>query len=419
MVAQVKCDETRPRCQNCVKIGQICDYSIKLNWQGRLKKDGKNNLTAEEFTPGQDLAGGKGQFEITFASPLGGNEEASPSPRRDMQRSSQGPQQTLHSSRKEDTDPGMNALDVSPRSQDRSESYKSPPMVEDLYSESKSQFPQSNHTTYNTIDSPEPTAKRIRLSGNFESSNTPQQWQMPPPRGMYFVGSTGTSPYLGNNPLLAPSPFSPKSISTPPYSNNTPLTPASSSVTSDDHQIQRSPHFKPISTSINSNYDRRLSVESLLASPLENTFPRSSPRAYDESRIYGFDVGAADKDIPENDDENAITNNVMPSTLIDDNLDMVLHAPHTPDGTYANEFGFGLRPKESNQAFEKGNYYASPVAIKIPVSLGLLPPLLSRNPMNLLYFHHFLNHTARILVPHDCSENPFKTLLPQSEFSRL
>ncbi|KAL8952223.1 MAG: hypothetical protein Q9183_007402, partial [Haloplaca sp. 2 TL-2023] len=33
--------------------------------------------------------------------------------------------------------------------------------------------------------------------------------------------------------------------------------------------------------------------------------------------------------------------------------------------------------------------------------------------MNLLYFHHFLNHTARILVPHDCAANPFKNILPQ------
>lgn len=33
--------------------------------------------------------------------------------------------------------------------------------------------------------------------------------------------------------------------------------------------------------------------------------------------------------------------------------------------------------------------------------------------MNLLYFHHFLNHTARILVPHDCSANPFRNILPQ------
>lgn len=35
--------------------------------------------------------------------------------------------------------------------------------------------------------------------------------------------------------------------------------------------------------------------------------------------------------------------------------------------------------------------------------------------MNLLYFHHFIDHTARILVPHDCEKNPFRTILPGSK----
>ncbi len=39
------------------------------------------------------------------------------------------------------------------------------------------------------------------------------------------------------------------------------------------------------------------------------------------------------------------------------------------------------------------------------------------NKMNLLYFHHFINHTARILVPHDCEKNPFRQILPGSEYS--
>lgn len=39
--------------------------------------------------------------------------------------------------------------------------------------------------------------------------------------------------------------------------------------------------------------------------------------------------------------------------------------------------------------------------------------------MNLLYFHHFLNHTARILVPHDCERNPFRLILPESTFHLL
>jgi hypothetical protein len=39
--------------------------------------------------------------------------------------------------------------------------------------------------------------------------------------------------------------------------------------------------------------------------------------------------------------------------------------------------------------------------------------------MNLLYFHHFINCTARILVPHDCERNPFRHILPESKSSML
>lgn len=64
-------------------------------------------------------------------------------------------------------------------------------------------------------------------------------------------------------------------------------------------------------------------------------------------------------------------------------------------------------------AFEPGGYYAQPVPIRIPKALEPLHPELNANPMNLLYFHHFINHTGRITVPHDCPDNPFRTVLPQ------
>lgn len=35
---KVKCDEGRPSCVNCQKQGETCDYSIRLNWDGRGKK---------------------------------------------------------------------------------------------------------------------------------------------------------------------------------------------------------------------------------------------------------------------------------------------------------------------------------------------------------------------------------------------
>ena len=36
---KVKCGEEKPSCQNCVKAGETCDYSIRLNWGGRSRKD--------------------------------------------------------------------------------------------------------------------------------------------------------------------------------------------------------------------------------------------------------------------------------------------------------------------------------------------------------------------------------------------
>lgn len=58
-----------------------------------------------------------------------------------------------------------------------------------------------------------------------------------------------------------------------------------------------------------------------------------------------------------------------------------------------------------------------PVQITIPRRLDPLPQLLLSNKKNMMYFHHYLHYTARLLVPHDCSENPFKSILPQSKSS--
>src|SRR5271155_2131339 len=35
---KVKCDEAHPSCLNCQRQGEACDYSIRLNWDGRGKK---------------------------------------------------------------------------------------------------------------------------------------------------------------------------------------------------------------------------------------------------------------------------------------------------------------------------------------------------------------------------------------------
>lgn len=44
----MKCDEIRPICLNCQRQGETCDYSIRLNWEGRGK-----NKSAESASLGQ------------------------------------------------------------------------------------------------------------------------------------------------------------------------------------------------------------------------------------------------------------------------------------------------------------------------------------------------------------------------------
>jgi hypothetical protein len=35
---KVKCDEAKPTCLNCQRQDEVCDYSIRLNWDGRGKR---------------------------------------------------------------------------------------------------------------------------------------------------------------------------------------------------------------------------------------------------------------------------------------------------------------------------------------------------------------------------------------------
>ncbi|MBK5653014.1 MAG: fungal specific transcription factor domain-containing protein [Rhizobium sp.] len=128
---------------------------------------------------------------------------------------------------------------------------------------------------------------------------------------------------------------------------------------------------------------------------------RQYPIADYVATTYGYDLGLPDLDTPNNDDYAAIR-------IFSPQADKMELDDETPYGS--------ADPRGKDMAFESGGYYAKPVAIRISKSLGTLPPMLVGNQMNLLYFHHFLNHTARILVPHDCERNPFRQILPESEY---
>lgn len=272
-------------------------------------------------------------------------------------------------------------------------------------------MPTSNPINYpDAVSSPHNGAKRVRLSPQTDVfANNPSFIQRTTSYGPSGNPEEGARVQFFNphTPTLFPSQVNP-------------LTPA------------------PSSASISQdNEDRRISVSSLLS---EDPEPSSSKRtsgsdapptshsyyeavsdvteqapprrgslhqrmiSYSETETYGHDRGSPDFDTPRNNDALAISG-MSPSE-------------HSDFGSWLetefedSSFGFGIASRE--QVFAKGGYYSSPVPIKIPRKLEPLPNTLSENPMNLLYFHHFLNHTARILVPHDCPENPFKTILPKS-----
>ncbi|KAF2092789.1 C6 zinc finger domain-containing protein [Rhizodiscina lignyota] len=134
--------------------------------------------------------------------------------------------------------------------------------------------------------------------------------------------------------------------------------------------------------------------------------PDSWPTHDVDTTAYGYDLGKPDEDVPKNNDADAIR---------------VIGSPEAkrlpfPSGGFFFDGHSDEAEEESKErpiAFNRGGYYAKPVGIRIPKALEPLPSKLMENPMNLLYFHHFLNHTARILVPHDCEQNPFRNILPQ------
>lgn len=121
---------------------------------------------------------------------------------------------------------------------------------------------------------------------------------------------------------------------------------------------------------------------------------------------YGLDRGRPDLDLNKNNDHAAIDVN---------------HALQLINSHWKCRRGFESVESETsfvqqdNLDLKKRTYYISPVPVDIPRYLSPLPATLLKNPINLMYFHHFLNHTAKMLVPHDCEDNPFVSVLPSSK----
>lgn len=116
---------------------------------------------------------------------------------------------------------------------------------------------------------------------------------------------------------------------------------------------------------------------------------------------YGFDYGRPDLDLNKNDDYAALD---VSHPLKSSRLKGIKSVDPLMD-SFPGGYSESLR----------STYYTSPVSVDIPRYLSPLPTTLLKNPINLMYFHHFINHTAQMLVPHDCEDNPFSSVLPSSK----
>lgn len=390
---KVKCGEEKPACTNCVKSGETCDYSIRLNWGGRSKReaDGSSNGT-DGFTfvttppmPTQAKHGSSGGHEHVFSA-----QHIATAPQRPTSRPSSSHPTDLPSP---EPTPGGDGAALDPRlrvaPQQTGQRYDLPPPHPSMSFQQQffapmhppSSSPQLSPPTTVRSDefrwSPKHSAKRMKLE-----SATSQ------PGPAFAVAHY--PPQVDTPGSMHATPHSISSIV------NTPATPGSS-ITSGSPFLAH-----PATLQVQDPPDlRRLSVKSLLSDPSDDYNRPQYWRAESYgSRTYGYDHGLPDLDIPHNDD-----------------LHVVL--PKSPDlrrtSAAVSEVSTSSGEADAKQiAFEPGGYYAQPVAVKIPRSLEPLPAELLNNQMNLLYFHHFINHTARIMVSHDCPENPVRGVLAQT-----
>ena len=439
---KIKCGEERPKCENCERQGEACDYSIRLNWEGRTKRKGSNETQASSnatsppaklhrSSSSQDTVSTVSTIREPSPNPVTafmptqytsphytGLHPAQSSPFRDHISTAQ-----LSRIRDQGAGPYPSPADSgmeSPPLQNPStlpygghhHSFSNPAMPPPFQSP---QFSYPNHTHQH--ESPraafvDHNAKKLRLSPSIDSSDAYLKNLAFPPSNF------AAARQMKMGPMISPQSMRTQSSSPSNGSTRVPSTPAASLVSSEDVH-QPTAGFPP-QQSQDSNDFRRLSVKSLLSddSPAESgsssdsVFPGKlnvGPFNYQKT-TYGIDRGFPDLDLPHNNDMVAL-NGVTPAT---GTVDLDRNEADLGNEDLYSEFGFGLNASEG---FNEGSgYYASPVTVSISRSLEPLPSSLQDNPMNLLYFHHFVNHTARMLVPHDCSENPFKSILPLSAY---
>ncbi|KAL4959358.1 Zn(II)2Cys6 transcription factor [Aspergillus stella-maris] len=444
---KVKCGEEKPSCSNCRRQNEPCDYSIRLNWGGRTRR------RSSVDSPGSQSSGISFSFPLSppallqthQASPIrsfkasGFEENSSPdkpadSPLWDTGLAGEMTIGSTYPSRLHDIQAHPTVLDQSLNSTHRTTDRA--PVDMDLSRDQDvtawPSLPANNDNSVNCasnafanpqyLPSPE-ISTSISALLNFEPhsgiisqpiSSVRQEVDVSGHASSDILfAQTGVYPNFSGSPSGDTGTTDVSDCNTCSPSNSyealSPLSPDTSLFTNGTPRDQGSPGNLPGALD-GTPGPRHTRSQSLYARR------PSGHRSFDENRglsnsekwhaylttvtdHYGIDPGLPDMDLGNNDDHSAIDVSSALGT-IQSHGSSTVSSPGAQAG----------KDREMTSGC-KYNYYASPVSIDIPRYISPLPTSL-RIPINLMYFHHFLNHTARVLVPHDCGDNPFKSVLP-------
>ncbi|KAI3556195.1 cyclophilin type peptidyl-prolyl cis-trans isomerase/CLD [Colletotrichum abscissum] len=401
---KVKCGEEHPTCINCQRTGEPCDYSVRLNWEGRRTKRSLSLGTLTGITqPFKDSSRTEQPpFNHTFTI---SNPTQNSDPKPVTKRVLTAPVGVEAGKRKleqlETCDDYLSFQNTSSRLiQHQNGALFAPPRSAPKYNardhSSTSSLRRIFPATANASSRLYKRSKSLAETGQPDILS--QYGRMSSP--ISLIGQSSPTSFLTSG-----------AIST---STGSPLTPVSLVIKSDDET--RLPALSLPSPA--SPEDSRLSVNYLISSSSrvmhganKGVIHPSGPPLYnseckqdvsEEATFYGFDLGIPDADIAQNDDTGSISSTASSTR----------HSRHFLQamcgGSYSQQSG------TINGTMPRVWYYGQPIPIWIPRSIEPIPAKLRENPMNILRQHHFLNHTARVLVPYDDPQsNPFRTILPQ------
>ncbi|PGG97119.1 hypothetical protein AJ80_09739 [Polytolypa hystricis UAMH7299] len=451
------CGEEKPFCLNCEKQGETCDYSIRLNWEGRSKRKpssssagaATNILSPPVLTPSFQTLSPPDYHSPTESSP---NTSFGFSPRplagRSIRTRDSIAEVAVHGLVGEVSQyatantaascypppaapPTSSAGILRPFPNHHNSKFEpdlsTPPVIageEHSKLESRLSYPSP---TESSIASPK---FNVCTDMNGMCQPVSHAHRVPGLQNISPISPTNESDPISSHPAKRLRSLSPRysdsasilisndrrfgsSTIAPSRHRNLPLSPLTPSRPAADDPSQPKPHREESRASSDLH---RVSVSSLLSQSAATEVDMNQPSPHDSSTSclplgalphggainYGVDCGYPDLDLNRNNDSVAIER----PTLADKHKFPLRgdSGSTTPESD--------TDPHKLVTVFSKGGYYARPVPINIPRYLVPLPSTLLQNPINLLYFHHFLNHTARILVPHDCPSNPFACVLP-------